>query len=372
MRDEPVTSPERTQMPPGRRRQKYTVPFHAAHFLRAQNRAAAPQAGARVLDSARSVFDSLIDRSCVGSGDAVDQKSQENQPRAAGGRRGGLGRGLDSLIPTMSGPDHARPSTVDVPIDAISPNPYQPRTTLDQAKLELLAQSIRTHGVIQPLIVTASDDGRRYTLIAGERRWRAARLAGIRDVPVVVKEAASQAMLELALVENVVRADLSPLEEATAYRQLIDEFGLTQASVAERVGRSRVSVTNTLRLLAAPEEVQLALEEGKITEGHARALLGLPTAVDQVAMLEVVIERAWNVRQTEDAVRRWVAGETKRPAPVVRRDEDEQLQDQLQKALTTKVTVKRDQHGAGAITIHFFSDEQLRGIYERLGGNDDW
>jgi ParB family chromosome partitioning protein len=273
----------------------------------------------------------------------------------------------------LSGSEATRPATIDVPIDAISPNPYQPRTTLDQAKLETLAQSIRTHGVIQPLIVTAAEDGRRYTLIAGERRWRAARLAGLTKAPVVVKEAASQTMLELALVENVVRADLSPLEEATAYRQLIDEFGLTQANVAERVGRSRVSVTNTLRLLSAPEEVQLALEEGKITEGHARALLGLPTAVDQVAMLAVVIERAWNVRQTEEAVRRWIAGETKRPAAqLARSDEDEQLQDQLQRVLTTKVTLKRDQHGAGAITIHFFSDEQLRGLYERLGAGDDW
>lgn len=302
----------------------------------------------------------------------MDHKNQENPARPTNARRGGLGRGLDSLIPTMANPETSRAATVDVPIDAISPNPYQPRTTLDQSKLEVLAQSIRTHGVIQPLIVTATEDGLRFTLIAGERRWRAARLAGIAKVPVVIKEAASQTMLELALVENVVRADLSPLEEATAYRQLIDEFGLTQANVAERVGRSRVSVTNTLRLLSAPEEVQLALEEGKITEGHARALLGLPTALDQVAMLAVVIEKSWNVRQTEEAVRRWVAGESKRPATIARSDEDEQLQDQLQRVLTTKVTVKRDQHGAGAITIHFFSDEQLRGLYERLGAGDDW
>lgn len=305
-------------------------------------------------------------------GTAVERKGHDNQARGAGVRRGGLGRGLDSLIPTLGGADTNAAATVEVPIDSISPNPYQPRTTLDQAKLEQLAQSIRTHGVIQPLIVTASEDDRRYTLIAGERRWRAARLAGMASVPVVIKEVASQTMLELALVENVVRADLSPLEEATAYRQLIEEFGLTQASVAERVGRSRVSVTNTLRLLSAPEEVQSALEEGKITEGHARALLGLPTAVDQVAMLKVVIERAWNVRQTEDAVRRWIAGETRKRTPATVRDEDELLQDQLQRALTTKVTVRRDSHGAGSITIHFFSDEQLRSIYERLGGGDDW
>ncbi len=302
----------------------------------------------------------------------VEPKGDELQHRPASPRRGGLGRGLDALIPTIGGSDQARTATFDVPIDAISPNPFQPRTTLDQAKLEILAQSIRTHGVIQPLIVTIAEDGRLYTLIAGERRWRAARLAGLTDVPVVIKEAATQSMLELALVENVVRADLSPLEEATAYRQLIDEFGLTQASVAERVGRSRVSVTNTLRLLAAPEEVHLALESGQISEGHARALLGLPTGVDQVAMLKLVIDRTWNVRQTEDAVRRWVAGEVKRESTVVHRGEDEHLQEQLQKSLATKVVVRRDAHGSGSITIQFFSDEQLRNIYERLAGEQDF
>jgi len=301
---------------------------------------------------------------------ATERKNVDNQARG-NARRGGLGRGLDSLIPSSGAADPSSAATVDVSVDSIVPNPFQPRTTLDQAKLEQLAQSIRTHGVIQPLIVTLSDDGRRYTLIAGERRWRAARLAGLTNVPIVIKEAASQSMLELALVENVVRADLSPLEEATAYRQLIEEFGLTQASVAERVGRSRVSVTNTLRLLSAPEEVQLALEEGTITEGHARALLGLPSAVDQVAMLKVVVERGWSVRQTEEAVRRWIAGETHRTTPEKRAVDDE-LQDRLQRALTTKVSVRRDAHGAGSITIHFFSEEQLRGIYERLGGEEDW
>lgn len=302
----------------------------------------------------------------------MENKSQDNAPRSTVHRRGGLGRGLDSLIPTLGGSDRVKAATVEVPIDSISPNPYQPRTTIDQSKLDVLAQSIRTHGVIQPLIVTATEDDRRYTLIAGERRWRAARLAGLTEVPVVIKEAATQTMLELALVENVVRADLSPLEEATAYRQLIDEFGLTQANVAERVGRSRVSVTNTLRLLAAPEEVHLALEEGKISEGHARALLGLPTAVDQVAMLKMVIERSWNVRQTEDAVRRWITGEAKREVSTVRNIVDEHLQENLQRVLTTKVAVRRDAQGGGAITIQFFSEEQLRSISERLIGEQDW
>jgi ParB family chromosome partitioning protein len=307
-----------------------------------------------------------------GERSTVESKGQEPHSRPASTRKGGLGRGLDALIPTIGGSEHGRASSFEVPIDSISPNPYQPRATLDQAKLETLAQSIRTHGVIQPLVVNASNDDGFYTLIAGERRWRAARIAGMTKVPVVVKEAATQAMLELALVENVVRADLSPLEEATAYRQLIDEFGLTQASVAERVGRSRVSVTNTLRLLAAPEEIHAALESGQISEGHARALLGLPTAVDQVAMLKIVLDRSWNVRQTEDAVRRWVSGESKRESSAPHKIEDEFLQEQLQRTLATKVAVRRDSHGSGSIVIQFFSDDQLRGLIERLAGEQDF
>lgn len=324
-----------------------------------------------MLDS-RAQEQAIRVRTRVGTGVKVETKQGDSSVRASSPRRGGLGRGLDSLIPT-AGSASAPAATIEVSIDAIQPNPYQPRTTLDQGKLETLSASIRTHGVIQPLIVTAEPGSGRYVLIAGERRWRAARLAGLSLVPVVVKEAASQTMLELALVENVVRADLSPLEEAVAYRQLIDEFGLTQANVAERVGRSRVSVTNTLRLLSAPEEVQLALEEGKISEGHARALLGLPTGVDQVAMLEVVIAKAWNVRQTEDAVRKWVANpQPQRIAHSPSRPDDDRLQERLQRVLATKVAVKREGPAGGSITIHFFSDEQLRGIYERLAGEEDF
>src|SRR4051794_24500102 len=213
-------------------------------------------------------------------------------------RRSGLGRGLGALIPvptvtlSTSGP-------LEIAIELIEPNPYQPRTAIDQGKLHTLADSIRQHGIIQPLVVREFEPGR-FFLIAGERRWRAAQVAGLTTVPVVLKDASPRAQLELALVENVVRADLSPLEEAAAYRQLIEEFGLTQAAVAERVGRSRVSVTNTLRLLALPDRVQRALASGEITEGHARALLGLPTAADQIGALELIVERGLSVRQTEE------------------------------------------------------------------------
>jgi ParB family chromosome partitioning protein len=292
-------------------------------------------------------------------------------------RKGGLGRGLGALIPTpVAAPVEGSVAggPVEVPICQITPNPYQPRQVLDPARLQALAESIRQHGVIQPLVVRKTSDTT-YILIAGERRWRASQLAGLETVPVVLKDAAPRAQLELALVENIVRADLSPLEEAAAYRQLIDEFGLTQAEVAERVGRSRVSVTNTLRLLAAPQRLQDALAGGLITEGHARALLGLPTAADQIAMLEAVIARDWTVRQTEDAVRRWVTDQGRDPQParspvdpnVVR------VEDRLQRALGTRVAVKRDTAGgAGTVTIHFHSEEELHALFDRIVGEELW
>src|SRR5215217_4439324 len=249
-------------------------------------------------------------------------------------RKGGLGRGLGALIPSLPEAEQ-RNATLEVDINAIAPNPYQPRTGLDQDKLQQLADSIRVHGIIQPLVVRRAEERDRYILIAGERRWRASKQAGLTVVPAVVKDAAPQAMLELALVENVVRADLSPLEEAVAYRQLIDDFNLTQANVAERVGRSRVSVTNTLRLLAAPEQIQQALSAGRISEGHARALLGLQTSADQVAMLEVVIARDLTVRQTEDAVRKWLANAGSKKAVRERDLEEVRLEDRFRSALGT-------------------------------------
>ncbi len=303
--------------------------------------------------------------------------------RPVAARRGGLGRGLDALIPTFG--DSAPAAASDVDIDAIEPNPYQPRIEMDQEALESLAASIRVHGVIQPLVVTHGAERGRYVLIAGERRWRAARMAGLQAVPVVVKDAVPRAMLELALVENVVRADLSPLEEAAAYRQLIDDFGLTQAAVAERVGRSRVSVTNTLRLLLLPDRVQQSLSAGDVSEGHARALLGLPTAPDQVAALEWVIAQGLSVRQTEELVRRWAAGNppqgTRVTAPAAS-DADgdsgrtevlrQAFLDGLQRAIGARVGFRPAKEGGGTLTIHFNSDEELTSLYEKLGGQDVW
>jgi ParB family chromosome partitioning protein len=247
----------------------------------------------------------------------------------------------------------------------------QPRTTIDPDELQLLAESIRTHGIIQPIVVKPADIPDRYVLIAGERRWRAAQLAGLDEVPVIVMDVSLQAQLELALVENVIRSDLSPLEEAVAYRQLIDEFGLTQADVAERVGRSRVSVTNTLRLLLLPDRVKDALQRGEITEGHARALLGLPSAVEQVAMLETVLKRGWSVRETEAAVRSWTAKRDEptpvQPAPRMQAEHAD-FEQRLRRTLATNVSISRSQRGAGSIRIDFASDEQLAEILDRIAG----
>ncbi len=311
------------------------------------------------------------------------QRPEEQQGRAASPvrrPRGGLGRGLGSLIPTQTAssrvdsalPEHT--TMVDAPLDAIVPNPYQPRAHLDRQRLEELAASIRMHGIVQPLVVARTETDGTYTLIAGERRWRAARLAGFERVPIVVKDATPQSMLEIALVENVVRADLSPLEEALAYRQLVDEFGLTQAQVAERVGRSRVSITNAMRLLGAPDRVQEALAEQRISEGHARALLGLPMAADQLAALDMVTGKHLNVRQTEELVRRWLTGKSRRPVGDAPRDTDEvHMEERFRDALGTRVAFKRSGHGqGGTLTIQLYSDEQLNSLYERLAGEEFW
>jgi len=281
------------------------------------------------------------------------------------GRRSGLGRGLEALIPVAEGP--AAAGLQQVPVAAISPNPLQPRTAFDSDALAELAASIREHGLIQPLIVT-QQGSERYQLIAGERRWQAAQMAGLATVPVIVKEATPQQALELALVENIQRADLNPLEEAAAFRQLVDEFGLSQEQVAERVGKSRVAVTNTLRLLRLPAEVKQALADGTIQEGHARALLGLPTSQAQVSAVQVVVKRALSVRQTEELVRRIVEPPQPRPAEPPQ-PEARSLEEQFRARLGTKVQLYRNRKGRGRLVIHFYSEEELQAIYEAIVGD---
>jgi len=271
---------------------------------------------------------------------------------------------LEALIPV------AQPSAAgltQVPLSAVHPNPMQPRTSLDPAALEELAASIREHGLIQPLIVTQLGP-ENYQLIAGERRLEASRLAGLATVPVIVKEATPQQALELALVENIQRADLSPLEEAAAFRQLVDEFGLTQEQVADRVGKSRVAVTNTLRLLRLPPEIKQALADGRIHEGHARALLALPAPEAQVAALKVVIRKALSVRQTEELVRRLTAEPAPPRADRAASPATRALEQEFRDTLGTKVNLYRNRRGQGRLVLYFYSEEELQTIYDVIVG----
>jgi ParB family transcriptional regulator, chromosome partitioning protein len=312
-------------------------------------------------------------------------------------RRSGLGRGLDALISPTAAPqtrpgqgagahggegaaagDDVQYAPLMVEIGRIEPNPLQPRRQFDADLLGELADSIREHGVIQPLVVTEAparpDDpaGRpRYQLIAGERRWQAARLAGLVRVPVVVREAAGRELLELALVENVQRADLNPLEEANAFQQLSEEFGLTQDQIGRRVGKSRFAISNTIRLLQLPASVQQAVLDGKLSEGHARAILGLVGDRDgQRAIAQQVIDKGLTVRQTEELVRRMVELPASRPDARRRDASVDEIEDRFRELLGTKVALSRSRRG-GRLVIHFYDDEQLQSLYERLGGEVD-
>ncbi len=277
---------------------------------------------------------------------------------------GALGRGLSALIPQRA---VGASAVVEVPLARVVPNPHQPRRHMDDAGLEELAASIREHGVLQPVLVTETLDG--YQLIAGERRVRASRLAGLERIPALVRQLADRDQLEVALVENVQRADLDPIDEATAYRQLMDEFGLTQERVAERVGKARATIANTLRLLDLHPDVQAAIGDGRITEGHGRALGGLP--VDgQAHVLGTVVGQGLSVRQTEELVRRLrEPREPKTAAAAPRRlDPDlERVEAELRERLGTKVSLSRSRKG-GRIVIEYYSDEELGRLYERLIG----
>lgn len=279
-------------------------------------------------------------------------------------RRRGLGRGLDSLI---RGDISAEESTgvVGVDIDALEPNPLQPRSSWDNEDLAELAASIREHGVIQPLIVTRASGAVPYQIIAGERRWRAARVAGLNSIPVLVREVSTAEALEIALVENVQRADLNAIEEAIAYRHLSDEFSLTQEQIARRVGKSRAAIANTIRLLDAPEAVQEAVVAGVVTAGHARALLSLPDATAQLETLRQIIERGLNVRQTEQLVKSLRAGKPSKAKPSRLSPDERAIQNRLQHTFGTKVDLQRGRRG-GKIVIHFYSDEELTTILGRI------
>jgi ParB family chromosome partitioning protein len=276
-------------------------------------------------------------------------------------RRSGLGRGLTSLIPQR--PQHA--PTTEIPLDRIQPNPRQPRQRMDQDLLDELAASIREHGVLQPILVTETLDG--YQLVAGERRFRASRQAGLDRIPAVIRQLADRDQLELALVENLQRADLGPMEEAHAFQALLDEFELTHDAIAQRVGRAKSTISNTLRLLDLHPEVQAAIADGRLTAGHARAILGLPTA-QQAHVAKNVVDQGFSVRQSEELVRRLREPRPARAARVRLPDPDlERVEDELRHRLGTKVTLARSRKG-GRIIIEFYSDEELSQLYDRLIG----
>jgi ParB family chromosome partitioning protein len=270
----------------------------------------------------------------------------------------GLGRGLDALIP---GASESR-GVLDLALDRIERNPDQPREAFDETLLGELAASIAVHGVLQPIIVRARADGA-YELVAGERRLRAARMAGLETIPAILREPSEAgSSLELALIENIQRTDLNPIEAAHAYRELIDRFGLTHDAVARQVGKSRVAVSNALRLLDLAPETQQAITEGRISEGHGRALAAITVSELQRAVLQIVLERGLSVRQTEELVRR---KREETPAARDRRPLSPDLADleaQLRGLLATKVGIVRTRRG-GRLVIDFYSDEELDRLY---------
>ena len=277
---------------------------------------------------------------------------------ARGTRAFGLGRGLDALIPSA----RDERGVLAIPVDRVARNPSQPRGTFDDAHLGELAASIAVHGVLQPIVVRELADGG-YELIAGERRLRASRLAGLETIPSIVRDTddGGETSLELALIENLQREDLNAIETARAYRELIDRFGLTHEAVARQVGKSRVAVSNSLRLLDLAPETRDAILDGRITEGHGRALAAITIPELQHAALSVVLERQLSVRQTEELVRRKRAER----APAARRALSQDLQEveaQLRGVLATKVGIVRTRRG-GRLVIDFYSDEELDRLY---------
>jgi ParB family chromosome partitioning protein len=279
-------------------------------------------------------------------------------------KRTGLGKGLDALIPAGQSSPSVEGGITYISVDLIQRNPRQPREKFDIEELDNLAASIREHGVIQPLIVSPGKNGI-YVLIAGERRLQASRKAGLKTVPVVIRHATDQQLLELALIENVQREDLNPIEEAEAYQHLSREFKMSHETIASRVGKSRVAVTNTLRLLEASAAVKQALVDGRISEGHARALLALSTAKAQEALLNQIINLDLSVRQTEVLTRKYSGQKTatkKKSSPSADVNDVER---RLQSSLETKVALKHGKRG-GTITIYYYSDEELNSLLEKL------
>ncbi len=272
---------------------------------------------------------------------------------------------------------HDEPRTKEsvfwIPVEMIKPNPYQPRTEFDEASLKGLAESIRQYGILQPLVVTRlerfTEEGTsvEYELVAGERRYRAARMIGLPEVPVIIrKEEPARVRLELALVENVQRQDLNPIERATAYKRLLDEFGMDQRELSTRIGKSRETISNTIRILLLPEDMRSAVAAGSITEGHTRPLLMLSDRVeDQRQLFEDIKLHKMSVREAERISRR-IARDRARKVEDLPSDETRAVEEKLEQALGTRVVIQKEARGRGKISIEFFSDEELHGITAKL------
>ena len=276
----------------------------------------------------------------------------------------GLGRGLGALIDDFSVPESAQAVT-SLPLQKVEPNPNQPRHRFDEEELQALADSISEHGILQPLAVRKMDGGF-YQIIAGERRWRAARLAGLQEVPVVVVEADDKTVMELALIENLQRQDLNPMEEAEGYRVLTEEYGLTQEEAAARVGKSRPAVANALRLLALPDEVRELVEKGELSAGHARAILSLPTKAKQKTAAHRILALRLSVRQAEAMCKR-LAAEEKKPEPPKHTGVDyvAECEKALSRRLDRKVRIVNGKR-KGRFELEFYGGDDLQRLYEIL------
>jgi ParB family chromosome partitioning protein len=278
--------------------------------------------------------------------------------------RKALGRGLGALLSSDRTIDlGAEPSEVD--IDSVVPGPMQPRTHFDETSLQNLADSIRAHGIVQPLLVRRRDTG--YELIAGERRWRAAKLAGITRVPIIIKEVADESLLEIALIENIQRENLNPIEEAQAYKKLIETVGLTQESLASRVGRDRTYITNYLRLLRLPDDLQQLVKEGRLSTGHARTLLALSHQDLQRRIARQIIDGGLSVRATEQLVQKTTEEKpARRSAPQAIDPNIRAAETKLRRAFGTQVKILQAADGRGKVEISFFNSQDLDRIYNLL------
>ncbi len=278
--------------------------------------------------------------------------------------RGGLGKGLDLLIPVEPAEKEEK-DVVVLKTSMLEPNKEQPRKSFDSEKIDELAQSIKQYGIIQPIIVCKKDDY--YRIIAGERRWRAAKKAGVKEVPVVVKEYSDREIAEISLIENIQREDLNPIEEALSYKQLIDDYHLTQEELAQRVSKSRTVITNAMRLLKLHKDVQKMLVDGRLSAGHARAILALEDPKQQLKIANEVVEKNLSVRQTEDLVKE--LNEAKPSAKKKAKNDDDMgfiyrdLEKKMTAALGTKVKIKRKDKGKGKIEISYFTEDELDRLY---------